>query len=89
MSHNIPCSWQVPFETHEIKHQLEPGEARPMHTRHGRIVDFKNRTIYNRNGVDEDIIVCVIRQPIRPFLMALPMTQVEVIDEPVDLGFPQ
>lgn len=79
MSHSIPCSWQVPFETHEIKHQLEPGEPRPMHTREGRIIDFKPYVIFNRHGSPENAMMVIVQQGTK--LLVLPMTSVTVLSQ--------
>lgn len=78
MSHNIPCSWQVPYETHEIRHQLEPGEERPQHTREGRIIDFLPHQVYHRAGPGDTITMCVVWQKIQPHLQVLPFTKLAV-----------
>lgn len=76
MSHNIPCTWQEAFAPAEIRHQLEPGDPRPMHTRAGRIIDFKPYVINNRHGASENAMMVIVQQGTK--LLVLPMTSVTV-----------
>lgn len=78
MSHNIPCSWQVPYLDSEIKHQLEPGEPRPTHTYEGWIVAFvKDYIVARSSGLLTTVTEAIIRQKKTGKLWVLPVTSVK------------
>lgn len=73
-------SWEIPYAESEIRHQLEPGEARPMHINQGVAIAIVDRRTEYRHGPNESVVMAVVIHNGR--FIELPIADLTHVPEP-------
>lgn len=90
MTRDVWMEFQEPYKDHEIRHQLEPGDPRPMHTRQGVVQQYLIDPCILRSGMsDAHVDVVILDENLNgpePIIYIKPIGKCRVIRKPADVS---